>query len=207
MPHPLIISINDTPQEFVDKVNANFKRLIFDPRTLHDEDTSTERYTKLMDNFDRLEDTKEVIEPQAVEAHRGSTTRNFPRVVILPIPHSSQRYETVGDYKEEIDDDGEHLQIMVSKLFDSREMWLVAIHELVEMALCRVSGIKLEEIDNFDIHYGDDLPGEPGDHHEAPYYRQHQIATGIERILAAEMGVDWTEYEKHLNDLYYKQET
>jgi hypothetical protein len=48
-------------------------------------------------------------------------------------------------------------------------------------------------LDNFDT--------EPGDLPSAPYYHAHQIATGIECILAAEMGVDWLSYDQHIKDL------
>lgn len=43
---------------------------------------------------------------------------------------------------------------------------------------------------------------EPGDDIHAPYYKQHQIATGVERILAAELGVSWNEYEAANLKLY-----
>lgn len=43
---------------------------------------------------------------------------------------------------------------------------------------------------------------EPGDDIHAPYYKQHQLATGIERIFIAETGADWNAYEKANQDLY-----
>jgi len=36
--------------------------------------------------------------------------------------------------------------------------------------------------------------GEPGDDPRAPYYREHQFASGMERLMAAELGVDWQQY-------------
>ena len=123
------------------------------------------------------------------------------RVVIESIPHKEQRYDTCGDYYQESDYGYDTLSIKVSELTDRREMLLVAIHELIEWALCQAKGVSIQAIDHFDIdgdHHG---CAEPGDCSEAPYYTQHQIATGIERILAAEMGVDWTTYEKHIQEL------
>ena len=78
-------------------------------------------------------------------------------------------------------------------------MLLVAIHELIEQSLCDSAGITNREIDVFDVHYA--AAGEPGDDSNAPYYKQHQIATGVERILAAEMRVDWLVYEKAIDAL------
>ena len=123
---------------------------------------------------------------------------NSLQIEILSIPHSQQRYETCGDYftRNGVD------IIAVSELPDRRETLLVAIHELIEMALCQIAGISNASIDRFDMspEYSD-YEGEPGDLPAAPYYRQHQIATGIERLLAAEMGVDWLTYERHIQEL------
>jgi hypothetical protein len=122
------------------------------------------------------------------------------KIFIESIPHAQHRYETCGDYWIDSDDT---LQIRVSELPDARYMLLVAIHELIEQVLCEQAGVTNEAVDAFDIAYealredGDE--SEPGDSSEAPYYKQHQFATGIERILAAELGVDWMEYERHIN--------
>lgn len=129
---------------------------------------------------------------------------------ISSIPHNAQRYDTCGDYQYV----NNVLSLTISELPSRREMYLVAIHELIEAALCEAEGITHEEIDKFDM----GPPGgtwqgvtmetakvslgyEPGDDIRAPYYHQHQIATGIERILAAEMGVDWLVYERHIQEL------
>jgi hypothetical protein len=115
------------------------------------------------------------------------------------VKHSDQRYNTCGDYFSGPLFD----QIKVSLLPDRREHLLVAIHELIEMALCESAWIDNKSIDDFDQTFEGE--GEPGDDSNAPYYKQHQIATGIERLLAAEMGVDWLTYERHINELEYKQ--
>lgn len=128
------------------------------------------------------------------------------QIDIQSIPHSSQRYDTCGDYylgKNHIDE--QTLFINVSKLTDRREMLLVAIHELIEWALLDTLGVPNSLVDDFDQTYPDCAelphPEEPGDHPDAPYYKQHQLATGIERILAAEMGVNWTTYTQHIEEL------
>lgn len=134
-------------------------------------------------------------------------------ILIQDIPHREQRYNTCGDYFEEKLEYSPELggyptllHVKVSKLPSRREMFLVAIHELIELALCEAEGIGIEEIDRFDMQEGMDIEGiEPGDHPDAPYYKQHQIASGIERILAAEMGVDWLTYERHIAELDYSK--
>lgn len=119
------------------------------------------------------------------------------RILIESIPHKDQRYDTCGDYQ----DFTSHIYISVSELPDKREMLLIAIHELIEWALCDANWPRItnETIDAFDLAYRGDR--EPGDDTNAPYYTQHQIATGIERILAADMGVPWAVYEGHIKEL------
>jgi hypothetical protein len=124
------------------------------------------------------------------------------RILIETVPHSQQRYDTCGDWV--IDADGTW-HIRVSQMPagpGSRTAFalLVGIHELIEMALCQKNGVTEKDVDDFDLHYVGNRD-EPGDDIEAPYYREHQIAAGIERILAAELGVDWAEYEAVINAL------
>lgn len=124
------------------------------------------------------------------------------KIVIETIPHASQRYPTVGDWW--IDDDGTW-QVRVSELpekstlFPEKFAFLVALHELVEMALCRSHGITEEEVDSFDKHFAG--VGEPGDEQNAPYHFEHRIATGVEVIIAAQLGVNWNEYEEAIEAL------
>lgn len=155
---------------------------------------------------------------------------NTMRIVAESIPHNTQRYPTTGDWW--FDDAG--LQVRVSLMPDSRYELLVGIHEMIEAVLCQHAGIAEEKVSAFDKLYEDwreaineHPPGthtnqelrqqfecnctptnesEPGDDSHAPYYKQHQIATGIERILAAELGVDWNAYEEANLALYGDEE-
>jgi len=122
------------------------------------------------------------------------------RITIETIPHSKQRYKTVGDWRRlDFSDD---LHITVSNLGDWRMEVLVAIHELIEALLCRVDGVAEAEVDIFDFDWAPhgNLE-EPGDDVEAPYYEQHQRASGYERLLAADLEVSWVEYERAINAL------
>lgn len=126
--------------------------------------------------------------------------RSLPkRIEINFIPHKDHRYPTIGDYFES----GEvgNVIINVSKMTDKRYEMLVAIHELIEMCLCDTDGIPLDEIDRFDKSAFGQASDDPGFESKAPYRKQHTIATGIEMMLAAEMGVDWVRYENYLGHL------
>ena len=123
-------------------------------------------------------------------------------VKIEIIPHSEQRYPTVGDWF--FDGEG-NLTIKISALNDWRKEMLIALHELVEVLKCKHDGVTQEQVDRFDIVFEkarqDGNDDEPGDDPKAPYVKQHCLATGIERVMAAELGVSWKEYEEILNEL------
>lgn len=118
-------------------------------------------------------------------------------VVIKAIPHSEQRYETVGDYVY----NGDRVYITVSDMGNRYKEAAVALHEFVEMMLCRLRGIEEPDIAAFDMQYEKnrdplDLTSEPGDDPQAPYRKEHRFAENIERLFVQEMGMDWHEYEK-----------
>jgi hypothetical protein len=74
--------------------------------------------------------------------------------------------------------------------------FLIALHELVEAYLTKKAGIPEADITNFDINCPD---CDPGNHPEAPYHRQHLIATKIEKIMAEELNIDWNRYEEEID--------
>jgi hypothetical protein len=124
------------------------------------------------------------------------------KIIIETIPHEDHRYSTVGDWF--YDPDGT-LRIKVSKLSDARLEKLIAIHELVEVLTCELDGVTAKQVDDFDKAFeanrAEGNEDEPGDEPSAPYVKQHCLATGIERILAAAWGVEWKTYEQELCDL------
>lgn len=134
------------------------------------------------------------------------------RIVIEVVPHSEQRYETVGDYfvRSFIDgitrEEGEELAIRVSRMEDWRHVAMVAIHELTEVCLCANDDVEIADIDQFDMDFEAARPegnlDEPGDAPFAPYARQHCFATAVERMMCAAFGLSWKEYEDKVNSLY-----
>lgn len=131
-------------------------------------------------------------------------------IIIKTIPHSEQRYPTCGDWF--FDDDGK-LNIKVSQEMGEDSCFLVAIHELVEVWLAQKRGVTVKEVDDFDIDYekkhreGGILSGkrldesEPGYDPSCPVFKEHGIATAIETLLCAEMGIPWPEHEKRVESL------
>lgn len=126
-------------------------------------------------------------------------------ITIVVIPHHNQRYDTCGDWM--FDTEHKRLDIKISELDNWRFEFLVSFHEMIEAILCLHREITTEQVDRFDFNYehrrsvGDE--SEPGDDPTAPYYHEHFFATSLERLMAAELGVDWIEYEKKINELEY----
>ena len=115
-------------------------------------------------------------------------------VNIITIPRNEQRYRTVGDWEF---NSGE-LNIKVSKSDSKETDYLIAIHEMIEAILCQYNGVLSTEVDSWDMsHLNHPDPGSiPG----CPYYREHMVATMIERLMAAELQVDWDEHEEILEE-------
>jgi hypothetical protein len=120
------------------------------------------------------------------------------RIVIETVKHAEQRYDTVGDWQYDTTKD--EMLIRVSEMGHWKFNFLVALHELVEWAICRDDGVTDKEVDTFDIHYAGSCD-EPGDDLDAPYWYGHQVASGIERSAAAAMRVNWTEYNRRIQEL------
>ena len=72
---------------------------------------------------------------------------------IQTIPHDQHRYPTCGDWL--LDESG-NLQIRVSDMGNTDYEALVALHELVEVLLCKKRGITTEQVDVFDKQYEKD---------------------------------------------------
>jgi hypothetical protein len=128
-----------------------------------------------------------------------------PLVRVDVIRHADQRYDTCGDWL--IDHDG-RIIVRVSELGDWRFEFLIAIHEMVEAALCHHRGISEEAVTAFDKeHEAGGGDGEPGEHPDAPYRKEHAFATLIEAMVARELGVDWPEYGDAIDGLTWGEKT
>ena len=123
------------------------------------------------------------------------------KIIIKIIPHSEQRYPTVGDWQWQ----GEDLHIKVSELGHWKFNVLVGFHEMIEALLCKDHGVSEQDVDQFDIFFESQRVegnvSEPGDDMAAPYWHEHQMATGFERLMAASLGVNWPVYEEKVASL------
>jgi len=126
---------------------------------------------------------------------------------VAEVPHRKQRYDTVGDWIP-----GTPVRIRVSAMDDKRYAFLVALHEILEYELCVMRGITDAQVVKFDkefeaeraagIHPQD---AEPGEDIRAPYKNEHAFATMIERRVAEELGVKWSDYESAICNISGKR--
>lgn len=143
------------------------------------------------------------------------------KIIIEDIPHAQQRYPTCGDWyvkeEAELTPNGGHrepvLHIKVSREMGPDSCFLVAIHELIECHLAMRRGVTVQQVDDFDTAYekahreGGTLEGkrldesEPGDDPTCPVFKEHGLATGIEGILCAEMGIPWSVHQEAVEEL------
>jgi len=126
-------------------------------------------------------------------------------ITIQTIDHAKHLYPTAGDWR--FDQWGD-LNIKVSNMGDWKFEFLVAFHEQIETVLCKVHGIKEEDVTAFDIAFEKeraegkhDEYADPGDDSRAPYYIQHRYATTVEREMATHLGVDWGAYGEAISKL------
>jgi hypothetical protein len=125
-------------------------------------------------------------------------------ICIRTQPHELQRNQQVGDWQCEEEGFSQDA-VVVSNMPETDYEFLVGVHELLEMYLCLKRGILPFDVTKFDEEFeknreiGDTR--EAGDHPSAPYFREHQFSTKIEKLIAEELGVDWDAYEKAVNSL------
>lgn len=109
------------------------------------------------------------------------------KISIEFIPHTAQRYDTLGDW---FWDDDQNLRIFASDDDGEDAAFLVAMHELVECWLCRKADVSETDVTAFDLaFFSPDDEAEPGDDPEAPYRVQHRAAMLIEHMMASFLGL------------------
>jgi hypothetical protein len=120
------------------------------------------------------------------------------------IAHEDQRYPTVGDW----DISGRqkpYFLITASRMAEPDYTFLIQLHELIEAWLCYRRGIREVDVTDFDLMYESNRPegdvSEPGDSTKAPYHREHVFATMMERQMAAELGVNWDQYSRAVEEM------
>lgn len=125
---------------------------------------------------------------------------HLPKIDIKVIPHKEQRYDTAGDWqcnKRKIS-----LQISQMELMDYE--FMVAVHELIEVYLCKKAGITTEDVDKFDM--SNPQLDDPGRSPKAPYHKQHMFAMKVEKMICKFLLLSWDVYNQSFERLVYKDD-
>lgn len=131
--------------------------------------------------------------------------KHLPEMNIDSVHHFNQRYDTLGDYFRDRwgDDKSLYWKFRVSRMSDPRYELLVLIHEEVEWFLTQQAGIPEREIKRFDTDHPELI--DPGADIRACYYKQHRVATKIEKYIAKQIGVNWKEYCKECDSMTWEK--
>jgi hypothetical protein len=120
-------------------------------------------------------------------------------IVIKTIPHKEQKYDTAGDYYWQ---DNE-IAVRISRMDNRNYEFAIALHELLEIHLCLRDRIPLEWSTNFDLVFEKERAegkhkdtNEPGDDPRCPYFKQHQMASRLEKYVIRILGEKWVDYDK-----------
>jgi hypothetical protein len=115
-------------------------------------------------------------------------------ITIEFIKPEDNRYVTHGDWYEK---DGK-LKITSTSYDNENGSFLVALHEFVEAWLCRHDGVDEMDVSAWDLCNPD--ASEPGELEDAPYFKQHAVATQVEKIVCEAMGIDWEDHNRWVSE-------
>lgn len=113
------------------------------------------------------------------------------RIIIEAVPAAEMRLEAYrsdgfGDWYVDPENGDIRIKVAGADVWDEEELFLIALHELVEARLCFKAGVTQGAVDVFDAKFEGD--GEPGDDPAAPYRVQHRHAMLIEHMMAMALG-------------------
>jgi hypothetical protein len=116
------------------------------------------------------------------------------RIFIETVESENIRNKDVGDWYES--DNGIKI-IKVLGGIPEDYSFLIALHEMLEQKYCEKAGIKEEDVTKFDAIYNTGFGSmEAGDSPKAPYHKQHQMATVIEKLVCNALRINWNTYSE-----------
>lgn len=120
-------------------------------------------------------------------------------------PLSSMRYNTLGDYFYKKDGT---LRFEIADTGNDTYNTMILIHEIIEELMTKVKGINEKKITEFDFKFEKEresglhgIESEPGFDIRSPYEPEHMIATAVEMIICAHLGIKWNKYNYDINSL------
>jgi hypothetical protein len=127
------------------------------------------------------------------------------KILLYSLPAEKVRNKQAGDWRYS----DEEVEAISAKMGNEDFEFLVQFHEMIEAVLCRKRCITDEQVTAFDAQFeiereqGIHGPNEEnGDDQFAPYRFEHAFATLLEKMMAAQLGVDWSAYEAAIEALF-----
>lgn len=128
------------------------------------------------------------------------------QIRINTVRHEEQPYKTSSSWYTPKKG---NITVYVSETGNDDYNILLGLHELVKAILCEKRGITAEQVAAFDKNFEKLREGypeilgkdEPGDHRNAPYVAEYRVASGVEGIVARELGIDLQAYDEALVEL------
>jgi hypothetical protein len=109
------------------------------------------------------------------------------------------RNDQVGDWVLA----GDSITVLVVDGLPPESELMVGVHELMEAFLCRRNGISDSAVNAFDALFEEErragkhsLEAEAGDDPRAPYFKEHQMATFVERAACHALDFTWVRHEQ-----------
>ena len=127
----------------------------------------------------------------------------YHSIIAEKVQDADMPYDTVADWRMV----GFALTVKYVHLGDALFEYLLVHHEIDEAQICRMQGIEVSQVDEFDENFErkrpeNDMESEPGNESDAPYHFAHTTAEAMERTLALALGVVWGDYMKAIEDAF-----
>ncbi len=133
----------------------------------------------------------------------------YQKIEVGIVMDTEMPYDTVADWRNL---DRHILSVKHVGLSNPLHEYLLVHHEIDEAQLCRLKGIEVSQVDEFDEAFErkrpeNDMESEPGNESDAPYHFAHTTAEALERTLALALGVVWGDYMKDIEKAFVRVRT
>lgn len=108
------------------------------------------------------------------------------------------RYSSIDEWQEpSIYDTHSKFNFQTADTGNMDYNFLILLHALIEQYLCFKHKITDEQVCEWDMKHTH--CNDPGNHKEAPYFREHKAAEELEAMMSTYLNVVWSDYGKAID--------